>query len=54
MLEMEIVMRTVLSACELRPAEDGHERARRRNITVRPGAGARAALRARRPAGVAA
>jgi cytochrome P450 len=54
MAEMQIVMRTALSACELCPAEDGHERARRRNITVRPGAGARAALRARRPTAVAA
>jgi cytochrome P450 len=54
MLEMQIVMRAVLGACELLSAADGDERPRRRNITVRPGRGARAALRARRPAPVAA
>ena len=41
MLEMQIVMRAVLSGCELRAAGNGAEHARRRNITVRPGAGAR-------------
>jgi cytochrome P450 len=53
MLEMQIVMRAVLAGCELRPAGDGAEVARRRNITVRPGAGARAVLRERRPVAVA-
>jgi cytochrome P450 len=49
MLEMQIVMRAVLAGCELQPARDGAEVARRRNITVRPGGGARAVLRERRP-----
>jgi cytochrome P450 len=40
MLEMKIVLREVLSACELRPAGDGFEVARRRNITVMPAEGA--------------
>jgi cytochrome P450 len=53
MLEMQIVMRSVLERCELRPAGDGAELARRRNITVRPGEGARAVLRARQPVAVA-
>jgi cytochrome P450 len=47
MVEMKIVMRAVLEACELRPAGDGFEVARRRNITVRPAGGARTVLRAR-------
>jgi cytochrome P450 len=51
MLEMEIVLRSVLAACELRPAGDGFEVTRRRNITIRPGAGARMVLRERRAAG---
>ena len=50
MLEMEIVIRTVLGAFQLQPAADGHERPRRRNITVRPGGGARVLLRERTPA----
>jgi cytochrome P450 len=50
MLEMQIVMRTVLGACDLQPAVDGHERPKRRNITVRPAGGARVALRERSPA----
>ena len=53
MLEMQIVMRAVLSGCELRAAGNGAEHARRHNITVRPGGGARAVLRARRPLAVA-
>jgi cytochrome P450 len=53
MLEMQIVMRAVLEGCELRPAGDGAELPRRRNITVRPGGGARAVLRARQPVAVA-
>ena len=52
MLEMQIVMRTVLSARELQPASDGAELARRRNITIRPGEGALAVLRDRRAAPV--
>jgi cytochrome P450 len=54
MLEMKIVLRSLLEACELRATGDGIELARRRNITIRPGAGARAVLRERRPAAVAA
>jgi cytochrome P450 len=53
MLEMQIVIRTVLATCELQPAAAGHERPRRRNITVRPGGGARVVLRDRTPAAVA-
>ena len=54
MLEMRIVLRTVLAACELRPAGDGFELARRRNITIRPGEGALGVLRDRDPVAVAA
>jgi cytochrome P450 len=44
MLEMKIVLRAVLGACELRPTGDGFELPRRRNITIRPGRGAVAVL----------
>jgi cytochrome P450 len=44
LLEMQIVLRELLSGCELRPAGAGFELARRRNITIRPGAGARVEL----------
>jgi cytochrome P450 len=44
LLEMRIVLREILAARELRPAGDGYELARRRNITIRPTAGARVAL----------
>jgi cytochrome P450 len=54
MLEMKIVLRSVLAACELRPGDGGFEVARRRNITIRPGSGAVAVLRERRPAAAAA
>ena len=54
MLEMQIVMRAVLTRYELRPAGDGAEVARRRNITVRPADGARALVRERQPTAVAA
>jgi cytochrome P450 len=54
MLEMQIVIRTVLERCELQPAQDGAERASRRNITIRPVGGAATALRDRRPAAVVA
>jgi cytochrome P450 len=40
MVEMKIVLRSVLRACELVPTGDGVELARRRNITIRPAAGA--------------
>jgi cytochrome P450 len=40
MVEMRIVLRSVLRACELRPTGAGVELARRRNITIRPAAGA--------------
>ncbi len=49
-LEMKIVLRAVLGSSELAPAEPGMEFGRRRSITLSPGAGARAILRARRPA----
>jgi cytochrome P450 len=54
MLEMQIVMRTVLAGREMQPAADGFERAKRRNITIRPAGGALAVLRERRAALVAA
>jgi cytochrome P450 len=49
MLEMQIVLRSVLAARELRPAGNGFERARRRNITIKPEHGARATLGEREP-----
>ena len=54
LLEMRIVLRAVLSACELQAGGTEAEPTRRRNITIRPAAGARVRLRARRPAAVAA
>jgi cytochrome P450 len=54
LLEMRIVLRAVLSACELEPADSRAEVTRRRNITVRPAAGARLVLRERRRVAVAA
>jgi cytochrome P450 len=53
MLEMKLVLRAVLAGAEVRPADGGHEAARRRNITIRPGRGARAVLDERRPVAVA-
>jgi cytochrome P450 len=44
MLEMKIVLRAVLGACELRDTGDGFELPRRRNITIRPARGAVAVL----------
>ncbi|HEX8688889.1 MAG TPA: cytochrome P450, partial [Solirubrobacterales bacterium] len=44
MLEMKVVLQALLGACALSAAADGVEVARRRNITVRPVAGARAVL----------
>jgi cytochrome P450 len=55
MLEMKVVLPAVLRAYELAATGAGGEPARRRNITVRPGRGARVALAKRRaPAPVAA
>jgi len=54
MLEMQIVIRTVLTHRELQPTQDGAEHASRRNIAVRPDRGAVTALSERRPAAVAA
>ena len=54
MVEMKIVMRAILTACELRPAVDGPEIATRRNITVRPSAGTATVLKDREPAALAA
>ena len=54
MLEMKIVLRQVLASCELGSAGEGYfEVARRRNITIRPAAGAVAVLGQRQPAAVA-
>jgi cytochrome P450 len=47
MLEMQIVLRTVLTARTLAPAADRFEPPKRRNITIRPSEGARAVLRER-------
>jgi hypothetical protein len=47
---MQIVLRTVLLRWELRRAEVGPELTSRRNITVRPGRGARVVLAEREPA----
>jgi cytochrome P450 len=44
MLEMKIVLPAVLRARSLEASEPAHERPRRRNITVRPGGGARVRL----------
>jgi cytochrome P450 len=44
MLEMEVVLPVVLRAYNLGPVEAAHEPPRRRNITVRPGRGARVGL----------
>jgi cytochrome P450 len=52
LLEMKIVLRAVLGQSELTPATPPNEGARRRSITLSPRAGARAVLRARRPARV--
>jgi cytochrome P450 len=44
MLEMQVVLQTILGSCSVSAAAGGVEVARRRNITVRPVAGARAVL----------
>ena len=44
MLEMKVVLRALLSACEIGDAGDGVEVAQRRNITVRPVRGAQVVL----------
>ncbi|HEX7245278.1 MAG TPA: cytochrome P450 [Solirubrobacterales bacterium] len=46
-MEMKVVLRGVLGGRELAPAEVAPETPRRRNITVRPGRGARAFVRRR-------
>jgi cytochrome P450 len=50
MLEMQIVLSSVLAARDLRAANAGAEPASRRNITIKPSAGARAVLAERQPA----
>ena len=40
LLEMQIVLRELFRTVDVRPASNGFELARRRNITIRPGAGA--------------
>jgi cytochrome P450 len=52
MVEMKIVLRAVLSTCEVDAVGGSFEPPRRRNITVRPGNGARVVLRNRVPARV--
>jgi hypothetical protein len=47
LLEMKIVLRAVLTRCDLRPAHDRAEAARRRGITVSPAGGATVILRDR-------
>jgi cytochrome P450 len=54
MLEMKVVLRTLLGVCEVSAAGDELEVAQRRNITVRPGRGARVVLGARSRVPVAA
>jgi hypothetical protein len=49
MLEMKVVLKALLGACELRDSGEGVEVAQRRNITVRPQGGARVLLRRRQP-----
>jgi cytochrome P450 len=46
MLEMRVVLREIMRRGGIEPAEGGHERARRRAITISPGGGARVRLRA--------
>jgi cytochrome P450 len=46
-VEMKIVLRALLSACEVEAVGDGPEPPRRRNITVTPGRGTRVVLRDR-------
>ena len=47
MLEMKVVLRAILSSCDVRPAHEGAELTRRRSITLSPRAGARVVLRPR-------
>ena len=47
LLEMRIVVAEIARRFEIKPASPGPELARRRNITIYPGSGARVALRAR-------
>jgi cytochrome P450 len=54
MLEMKVVMRAVLAKRELRAGGAGVELPQRRNITIKPEAGARVVLAERRPAAAAA
>ncbi len=49
LLEMKLVLREVLTRCELAPASSRPERARRRSITISPALGGRVVLRDRRP-----
>jgi cytochrome P450 len=49
MLEMRLVLRELLSSCEVGPTGAGFEPPRRRNITITPGRGSQAVLRDRLP-----
>jgi cytochrome P450 len=53
MLEMKVVIRTLLSTCELQDCGEGVEVAQRRNITVRPARGGRVVLGERERVAVA-
>jgi cytochrome P450 len=53
MLEMKVVLKALLSSCELRDCGDGVEVAQRRNITVRPVRGARVEVAERERVAVA-
>ena len=54
MLEMKLVLRSVMTAYEVRPVGDGAEVARRRNITVMPARGGQVVLQQRARVAVAA
>jgi cytochrome P450 len=47
MVEMKIVIRALLSACEIEPVDERPERPSRRNIAIKPANGARVVLRER-------
>ena len=53
MLEMKVVLRALLGSCELHDSGEGVEVAQRRNITVRPGRGARVVVAERERVAVA-
>jgi cytochrome P450 len=54
MLEMQVVLKALLSSCELHATDEGVEVAQRRNITVRPARGGRVVLAEREGVPIAA